>query len=308
MAKNKLLATEPAGDAALLNGQPVKEKHESIWKDVFAGIVSNKASLVSGIFILILAAIAIVTKLAPGILPYDPYAQNLGESLLGPSAQHWFGTDIQGRDIFCRVLVGTQITLTVGLAAVAISLTVGVILGSIAGYKGGKWDTVIMRMTDIFLALPSLVLAMTIASLMEPNMTNTMIAVTLSWWPWYTRLVYSMATGYSKEYFIKNAELVGASRAHILFKELLPNCLSPVLTKMALDVGWVILLGASLSFIGLGEQPPTPSFGTMISEGSTYMPDYWWMTAFPALAIVFVILGFNFLGDGIRDMLDRGKQ
>ena len=304
MAKNKLLATEPAGDAALLNGQPVKEKHESIWKDVFAGIVSNKASLVSGIFILILAAIAIVTKLAPGILPYDPY----GESLLGPSAQHWFGTDIQGRDIFCRVLVGTQITLTVGLAAVAISLTVGVILGSIAGYKGGKWDTVIMRMTDIFLALPSLVLAMTIASLMEPNMTNTMIAVTLSWWPWYTRLVYSMATGYSKEYFIKNAELVGASRAHILFKELLPNCLSPVLTKMALDVGWVILLGASLSFIGLGEQPPTPSFGTMISEGSTYMPDYWWMTAFPALAIVFVILGFNFLGDGIRDMLDRGKQ
>lgn len=165
-----------------------------------------------------------------------------------------------------------------------------------------------MRMTDIFLALPSLVLAMTIASLMEPNMTNTMIAVTLSWWPWYTRLVYSMATGYSKEYFIKNAELVGASRAHILFKELLPNCLSPVLTKMALDVGWVILLGASLSFIGLGEQPPTPSFGTMISEGSTYMPDYWWMTAFPALAIVFVILGFNFLGDGIRDMLDRGKQ
>ena len=151
MAKNKLLATEPAGDAALLNGQPVKEKHESIWKDVFAGIVSNKASLVSGIFILILAAIAIVTKLAPGILPYDPYAQNLGESLLGPSAQHWFGTDIQGRDIFCRVLVGTQITLTVGLAAVAISLTVGVILGSIAGYKGGKWDTVIMRIMDMML-------------------------------------------------------------------------------------------------------------------------------------------------------------
>ena len=159
MAKNKLLATEPAGDAALLNGQPVKEKHESIWKDVFAGIVSNKASLVSGIFILILAAIAIVTKLAPGILPYDPYAQNLGESLLGPSAQHWFGTDIQGRDIFCRVLVGTQITLTVGLAAVAISLTVGVILGSIAGYKGGKADTVIMRIMDMMLAIPSILLA-----------------------------------------------------------------------------------------------------------------------------------------------------
>ncbi len=169
MAKNKLLATEPAGDAALLNGQPVKEKHESIWKDVFAGIVSNKASLVSGIFILILAAIAIVTKLAPGILPYDPYAQNLGESLLGPSAQHWFGTDIQGRDIFCRVLVGTQITLTVGLAAVAISLTVGVILGSIAGYKGGKWDTVIMRIMDMMLAIPSILLAIAIMAVLGPG-------------------------------------------------------------------------------------------------------------------------------------------
>ena len=159
MAKNKALATEPAGEAALLNGQPAKEKHESIWKDVFAGIVSNKASLVSGIFILILATIAIVTKVAPGILPYDPYAQNLSESLLAPSAQHWFGTDIQGRDIFCRVLVGTQITLTVGLAAVAISLTVGVVLGSIAGYKGGKWDTVIMRIMDMMLAIPSILLA-----------------------------------------------------------------------------------------------------------------------------------------------------
>ncbi|MFR3092280.1 MAG: ABC transporter permease, partial [Eggerthella lenta] len=167
MAKNKLLATEPAGDAALLNGQPVKEKHESIWKDV-CGHRANKRHR-RGIFILILAAIAIVTKLAPGILPYDPYAQNLGESLLGPSAQHWFGTDIQGRDIFCRVLVGTQITLTVGLAAVAISLTVGVILGSIAGYKGGKWDTVIMRIMDMMLAIPSILLAIAIMAALGPG-------------------------------------------------------------------------------------------------------------------------------------------
>ena len=187
MAKNKLLATEPAGDAALLNGQPVKEKHESIWKDVFAGIVSNKASLVSGIFILILAAIAIVTKLAPGILPYDPYAQNLGESLLGPSAQHWFGTDIQGRDIFCRVLVGTQITLTVGLAAVAISLTVGVILGSIAGYKGGKWDTVIMRIMDMMLAIPSILLAIAIMAALGPGIEKAVVAIGLVAIPEYAR-------------------------------------------------------------------------------------------------------------------------
>ena len=269
---------------------------------------SNKLSMV-GLAIVVISLIFAI--FAPYVAPFPEHAGayvDLANAGVAPNATFWFGTDVTGRDILSRVIFGFRGALKMAVVVLAISVPVGTFLGLLAGYYHHTWvDTVIMRMTDIFLALPSLVLAMTIASLMEPNMTNTMIAVTLSWWPWYTRLVYSMATGYSKEYFIKNAELVGASRAHILFKELLPNCLSPVLTKMALDVGWVILLGASLSFIGLGEQPPTPSFGTMISEGS-YMPDYWWMTAFPALAIVFVILGFNFLGDGIRDMLDRGKQ
>ena len=270
---------------------------------------SNKLSMV-GLAIVVISLIFAI--FAPYVAPFPEHAGayvDLANAGVAPNATFWFGTDVTGRDILSRVIFGFRGALKMAVVVLAISVPVGTFLGLLAGYYHHTWvDTVIMRMTDIFLALPSLVLAMTIASLMEPNMTNTMIAVTLSWWPWYTRLVYSMATGYSKEYFIKNAELVGASRAHILFKELLPNCLSPVLTKMALDVGWVILLGASLSFIGLGEQPPTPSFGTMISEGSTYMPDYWWMTAFSALAIVFVILGFNFLGDGIRDMLDRGKQ
>lgn len=270
---------------------------------------SNKLSMV-GLAIVVISLIFAI--FAPYVAPFPEHAGayvDLANAGVAPNATFWFGTDVTGRDILSRVIFGFRGALKMAVVVLAISVPVGTFLGLLAGYYHHTWvDTVIMRMTDIFLALPSLVLAMTIASLMEPNMTNTMIAVTLSWWPWYTRLVYSMATGYSKEYFIKNAELVGASRAHILFKELLPNCLSPVLTKMALDVGWVILLGASLSFIGLGEQPPTPSFGTMISEGSTSMPDYWWMTAFPALAIVFVILGFNFLGDGIRDMLDRGKQ
>lgn len=270
---------------------------------------SNKLSMV-GLAIVVISLIFAI--FAPYVAPFPEHAGayvDLANAGVAPNATFWFGTDVTGRDILSRVIFGFRGALKMAVVVLAISVPVGTFLGLLAGYYHHTWvDTVIMRMTDIFLALPSLVLAMTIASLMEPNMTNTMIAVTLSWWPWYTRLVYSMATGYSKEYFIKNAELVGASRAHILFKELLPNCLSPVLTKMALDVGWVILLGASLSFIGLGEQPPTPSFGTMISEGPTYMPDYWWMTAFPALAIVFVILGFNFLGDGIRDMLDRGKQ
>lgn len=269
----------------------------------------NKLSMVG---LIIVALSVLLAVFAPYIAPYPQHAGayiDLNSAGMAPCAQFLFGTDIAGRDILSRIIFGFRGALKMAVVVLLISVPTGTFLGLLAGYYHHTWvDTVIMRATDIFLALPSLILAMTIASMLEPNMTNTMVAVTLSWWPWYTRLVYSMATGYSKEYFIKNAELIGAGRAHILFKELLPNCLSPVLTKMALDVGWVILLGASLSFIGLGEQPPTPAFGTMISEGSKYMPQYWWMTAFPALAIMFVILGFNFLGDGIRDMLDRGKQ
>lgn len=269
----------------------------------------NKLSIVGLIIVLSCIGIAVF---APYIAPYPEHAGayvDLKSANLPPSATYLFGTDVVGRDILSRVIFGFRGALKMGIVVLVIAVPLGTFLGLLAGYYHHTWvDTLIMRATDIFLALPALVLAMTVASMLEPNMTNTMIAVTISWWPWYARLVYSMATGYSKEYFIRNAELVGASKMHILFKELLPNCLSPVLTKMALDMGWVILMGASLSFIGLGEQPPTPAFGTMISDGSKYMPHYWWMTAFPAFAIMFIILGFNFLGDGIRDMLDRGKQ
>lgn len=269
----------------------------------------NKLSIVGLIIVFFCIVIAVF---APYIAPYPDHAGayvDLKNASLAPNATYLFGTDVVGRDILSRVIFGFRGALKMGIVVLAIAVPLGTFLGLLAGYYHHTWaDTLIMRATDIFLALPALVLAMTVASMLEPNMTNTMIAVTISWWPWYTRLVYSMATGYSKEYFVKNAELVGASKMHILFKELLPNCLSPVLTKMALDMGWVILMGASLSFIGLGEQPPTPAFGTMISDGSKYMPHYWWMTAFPALAIMFIILGFNFLGDGVRDMLDRGKQ
>ena len=175
-------------------------------------------------------------------------------------------------------------------------------------YQGSFLDTFIMRITDIFLSVPPLLLALAIAAVLEPNLTNAMIAVTVMWWPWYTRLVYGMATSLKNEYFVTSAELVGAGRFHILFREILPNCLSPIFTKMALDVGWVILIGASLSFVGLGEQPPTPALGQMVSDGTRYMPDLWWMTVYPSLAIAVIILGFNMLGDGIRDMMSKGEH
>ncbi len=215
MGKKQKLATEPAAEI-VLNGGPAKEKRESIWKDVFAGIVSNKASLVSGIFILLLIIIALVTKFVPSVLPYDPYAQNLSESLLGPSAQHWFGTDIQGRDIFCRVLVGTQITLTVGLAAVAISLTMGVLLGSIAGYKGGKADTIIMRIMDMMLAIPSILLAIAIMAALGPGIEMAVVAIGLVAIPEYARLVRSEILSSKENDYVAAARRGRLQRRHHL--------------------------------------------------------------------------------------------
>ncbi len=269
----------------------------------------NKLSIVGLVIVLLSIFFALF---APVISPYPAHVKEFADYVnasLSPSAKYLFGTDVFGRDILTRVIFSFQGALLMAVIVLAISVPIGVFLGLIAGYHNGTWiEVVIMRTTDIFLALPPLILALAIAAVLKPNLTSSMIAVTIMWWPWYTRLVYGMANEYSKEYFVKNAELIGASKMHILFREILPNCLSPIFTKMALDVGWVILIGASLSFVGLGEQPPTPAFGQMISDGSQYMPDLWWMTVFPALAIAFIILGFNFLGDGIRDMFDRGRQ
>jgi len=164
-----------------------------------------------------------------------------------------------------------------------------------------------MRVVDIFLSLPSLVLAMAISAMLEPTLMHSMMAITFSWWAWYARLVYGSASSVRNEYYIQSAELIGASRLHILFKEVLPNCSTTILTKMTLDMGIVILMGAALSFVGLGEQPPNPALGTMIADGYKFLPNMWWLTVFPAMAIMLVVLAFNLLGDGIGDMLSAGE-
>lgn len=267
----------------------------------------NKLSVFGLILVLVSIFFAIFARMIA------PYPESIGSFVdyanasQPPSLAHWFGTDQMGRDVFSRVLFSFRGALLMSIVVLAISVPVGTILGLIAGYyHGTKIDAIIMRISDVFLSVPSLILALCVASILEPNMMNSMLAITIMWWPWYTRLVYGQASSVSGEYFVKEAELIGASKAHILFKEILPNCLSPIFTKMALDVGWVILMGASLSFVGLGEQPPTPAFGQMISDGASLMPDVWWLTIFPAAGIAFMILGFNFLGDGVRDMFDKG--
>ncbi|HAJ33506.1 MAG TPA: D,D-dipeptide ABC transporter permease [Candidatus Atribacteria bacterium] len=264
----------------------------------------NKLSVI-GISIVIL--VILLAVFAPYVTMYPKHAgpfvdfKNAGQP---PSFKHWLGTDPMGRDILTRIIYAFRGALTMSIVVLLIAVPIGTLLGLLAGfYYGTIIDTIIMRISDVFLSIPSLVLALCIAAVLKPNLVNSMIAVTIMWWPWYTRLVYGMASSVSKEYFVIAADLMGASKFHIIFREVLPNCLSPVFTKMALDVGWVILVSASLSFLGLGEQPPTPALGQMVSDGARYLPDLWWMCIFPALAIVIVILGFNLFGDGIRDML-----
>jgi peptide/nickel transport system permease protein len=243
---------------------------------------------------------------APLVAPYPEHASafvDFANASVPPCRSYPFGTDIVGRDIMSRIFFGFRFSLTMGVVVLALVVPPGVTLGLIAGYKQGTWlDTVIMRITDIFLAVPPLILALAICSVLTPGLRNAMIAVTLMWWPWYTRLVYGLASTLRNEFFVNSAEAIGASQAHIIFREILPNCISPIFTKMSLDMAWVILIGSSLSFVGLGVQEPDPGLGTMVAKGADYLPDQWWTSVFPALAIVVVVLGFNLLGDGLRDM------
>ncbi|MBU0595169.1 ABC transporter permease [Candidatus Bipolaricaulota bacterium] len=259
---------------------------------------------VLGLVVLILIVLAAI--LAPYITPYPEHAKpytNFADGSRPPSTTHFFGTDRVGRDIFSRVIFGYRFSLTIGAVVLAIGVAPGIILGLIAGYHQGTWiETVIMRITDVFLAVPPLVLALAITAMLTPNLMNQMMAIALVWWPWYARLVFALASSLRNEYFVREAELTGAGQFHIMFKEILPNCLAPVLTKMTLDMGIVILLGATLSFIGLGVQPPKPGLGTMVAEGAKRLPGEWWGTIFPALAIVVIILAFNLVGDGLRDV------
>ena len=264
----------------------------------------NSMSIIGLCTVLLVVSLAVF---APWVAPYPEHAGkfvDFANASTPPCRRYLFGTDVIGRDILSRIFFGFRFSLTMGVVVLAVVVPIGVPLGLIAGYNQGTWlDTVIMRITDIFLAVPPLILALAIASVLTPNLTNAMIAVTLMWWPWYTRLVYGLASTLRNEFFVSSAEALGASKFHIIFREILPNCISPIFTKMSLDMAWVILLGSSLSFVGLGVQPPKPGLGTMVAGGSDYLPEQWWISVFPALAIVVVVLGFNLLGDGIRDML-----
>lgn len=264
----------------------------------------NKLTQTSMFVVLALFIIAII---APYIVPYPTHIDletNPQDKLLPPSSQYFFGTDELGRDIFSRVLYGTRISLNTAVFAVGLALLIGIPLGAFAGTLGGYIDEIIMRITDIFLSFPPLLLAITISAILGPSLQNAMLSIALSWWPWYTRLIRGQAISLKERKFVKAAEAIGTSPMKIIFSHIIPNCISPVIVQASMDMGGVILTIASLSFLGLGAQPPTPEWGLLISTSRNYFLNAWWYSIFPGLAIFITVLAFNLLGDGLREILD----
>ena len=276
------------------------------WESVQRGWYNFSRNNLSVLGLAIVLIILLIAILAPVISPHPESVGryvNFEAAKQAPNAKYWFGTDIFGRDILTRTIFAFRYSLFMAVMVIIMAAPLGVTLGLIAGYfQGTKIDSIIMRSTDIFLAVPPLILAMAICSVLVPSLGNTILAIGALWWTWYTRMVYSMVTSLRGEFFVYAAELPGASKLHLLFKEILPNCLSEILTKMTLDVGAVVMIGSSLSFVGLGAQPPTSDLGNMIADATQYLPDQWWMAIFPGVSLMIAVMAFNLLGDGIRDM------
>jgi len=269
----------------------------------------DRLAVVGVVIIVLVIAVAVF---APWIAPYPGQGRgqsNLQARFQGPSLHHPMGTDGEGRDVLSRVIFGARIPLYISFGVTVAIVLIGVPLGGIAGYFGGRIDEVIMRITDIFLAFPSLILAIAFVAFLGPSIRNVMIAIVVSWWPWYTRLVRGMAASLRQRPYIEAAKTMGVGHLTIIRRHILPNAFGPVIVQMTLDIGTVILAAAGLSFIGLGAQPPTPEWGLMVAEGREYILQQWWMGTFPGLAIFFLVLAFNLVGDGLRDVLDpRSKR
>ncbi|GAA1716078.1 ABC transporter permease [Nonomuraea bangladeshensis] len=250
------------------------------------------------VVLLVLAAI-----LAPWLAPYDADPRPL-ESLLPPSGAHWLGTDNVGRDVLSQILYGARTSLFIAVAVLAVSATAGVTLGMVAGYAGGWARDVIMRITDVFLAFPALLLSLALAVVLPPSVNTVVLAIAVTWWPWYARLAASTAASIATRGYVDAARCLGVPAPLIVLRHVLPNSLTPVLVQMSLDAGGVILTSAALSYLGLGAQEPTAEWGLMVQQGQTYFTTSWWMVTFPGLAILVTAFAFNVLGEGLRNALD----
>jgi peptide/nickel transport system permease protein len=274
------------------------------WRHVLSVIVRDPLSLAST---LVIIAFVLMAVFAMQVAPYPEEGAgktHAANTLMAPSPEHVFGTDKLGRDVLSRIIVGARAALMIPIGVVLFAVLIGTPLGALAGYKGGWIDEVIMRITDLFLAFPSLLLAMAIASALGRGLDKAALALVVSWWPWYTRIARGVAISLKERYFVEAAQAIGVRDSVIILRHILPNTISPILVQATVDLGTVILAMGGLAFLGLGTQPPAPDWGLMVSDGRTYILNQWWIATFPGIAIFIVVLAFNLLGDTLRDIFD----
>ena len=272
-----------------------------MWGDALQRLLNNKgATAGGGVFLLIVAIALAATTLAPG----NPVRLNVSESLEPPGARHWLGTDQFGRDILSRIIYGSRVSVAMGLVAVAISVLGGSILGLLSGYARGTADILVMRLVDLMLAFPGILLALVIIAVLGPTLGSAMIAVGVSGMPIFIRVVRASTLSVRELQYIEAARVAGCGDARILFRHVLPNVAAPVIVLITLGIPGAIIAGAALSFLGLGIRPPTPDWGEMLSNGRSFMTTAWWLSTFPGLAIMIMVMAINLFGDGLRDALD----
>ena len=257
---------------------------------------------------LIILALLLIAAAAPLLATHDPYNQILAERLLPPSADYWFGSDNLGRDIYSRVIHGSRLTLMIAILVAITSGPLGLMIGVVAGYLGGAVDEILMRVADIFLAFPKLILAIAFAAALGAGLENAILAIAIANWPGYARLARAETLAVRNSDYIQAIRVLGAGRLRIMFLHVTPMCLSTLIVRVSLDMGAIILIAAGLGFLGLGAQPPSPEWGLMVSDGRNYIVDQWWVSTLPGTAILIVVLGFNLVGDGLRDILDPHQR
>jgi len=252
---------------------------------------------------LVVLALIVLSLFGEQLAPYDPLAIDLPRKLSPPGMAHLMGTDEMGRDVLSRVMAGTRYSTETIVVIMSSSLVIGILIGTLAGYFGGQVDEVLMRVTEVFLAFPPLILALAIVAALGPSLINSMLAISLVWWPWYARMVRGSVLSIKDQPFVEAVRALGATDARIMFRHVVPNCLLPVLVQASMDMGSALVTTAGLSFIGLGAQAPTPEWGALIGVGRRYLLTAWWLSTFPGLAIFIAILGLNFLSDALQDIL-----
>lgn len=297
----------PLSRAWLLSEAPTSRSHAA-WVRRYRGWLqfrANGLAMAGLVTVLIMIALSLAAPLLTG---QDPAAQDLADRLAWPSAGHWLGTDELGRDIWTRILYGGRITLGMVVAVVALVAPIGLMVGSVAGYLGGLTDRMLMRVTDVFLAFPRLVLALAFVAALRPGITSAVIAIALTAWPPYARLARAETLTIRNSDFIAAVRLTGAGPARIVLRHIMPLCLSSVIVRVTLDMSGIILTAAALGFLGMGAQPPTPEWGTMIASSRAFILEQWWVPTFPGIAILVASLAFNLLGDGMRDVLDPRQR